>query len=321
MALVAGIPYSAPMVRPIILVHGGAGAAPHGESERTAAQRRGLIAAVEAARAALKRGAVAAARAAVEVLEDDPLFNAGTGSALDREGRVACSASIMDGFDGRAGSVAGLACVRHPVAVAADLLDHRHCFLIGPAGEAFARSRGHALVAPEALVTAERRAHLKRIQADGGLALDHDVHDAKGTVGAVVRDAEGRLAAATSTGGLTNQDPGRVGDTAVIGAGTWADQDVAVSCTGMGEAYIRAGFAQRVANLVSLGHLDLDAACHRALGLVGHYGGRGGCIALTEDGCWAMPFTTTGMYRAMAIGDGPVTAAIGLGEGLMAGMD
>ena len=198
------------MPEPMILVHGGAGARPGGDAERDAGYHAGLAAAIAAGRAALADGAVAAAVAAVRVLEDDPLFNAGVGSVLDRAGNAACSASVMDGRDGRAGAVADLRRVRHPVDLAAALLDHEHVLMIGAGAEALAREWGLTAIDPDDLVVPARRAQLERVVAEhAAAALDHDAPDTTGTVGAVVRDAAGAVAAATSTGGLTGQLPGR----------------------------------------------------------------------------------------------------------------
>ena len=256
--------------------------------------------------------ALTAVRLAVEALEDEPGFNAGVGSVLDANGRVSMDASIMRGEDGAAGSVVGVTNLRHPIRVAHDLLEQGWPIMMtGPGAEAWATEHGHETLAPEALITELRTAQWRKWRDarlrpgatdEDDAALDHDLGeevDGPGTVGAVALDAHGKVAAATSTGGMTGKPPGRVGDTPVIGAGTWADARVAVSCTGVGEAYLRACAAHEIGVGMRDVSADLGAVCERVLDVVEPLGGRGGLIAVSADGQIAMPFRVTLMYRGL----------------------
>lgn len=217
---------------PVILVHGGAGRCPPG---REAAAREGCRRAAERAWLRLQDGAGAleAVELAITALEDDPQFNAGTGAALDAAGAAQLDASLMEGWSRRAGAVACLRRQRNPIRVARHLLeDGRHVLLVAEGAEAYALEAGFAPIPNDALIVAEQR------------RLWEQEH---GTVGAVALDARGRLAAGTSTGGQRNALPGRVGDSPLIGCGTWADSQAAVSCTGIGEAIIRCALARDAA--------------------------------------------------------------------------
>lgn len=252
--------------------------------------RRGLSDALTAARAALDAGAdaVQAACAAVAVMEDWPLFNAGIGSALCTDGTVQMSASVMRGPDRQAGGVAALTRARHPVQTAAAVLHSDQVLLVGPDGDRFAADHGVESLANEAFVTERQRRRLH----------EHVHGDDHGTVGAVVRDHAGALAAATSTGGVTAQPPGRVGDSPLIGAGTWADDRVAVSCTGDGEFFIRALAAAQVGVRVAAGE-TLTAAADAVLADVRALGGYGGLIAVDRDGRVTAPYTTDTMLHGV----------------------
>src|SRR5215217_5270586 len=224
-----------------IVVHGGAGGS-ISDPERAERMRAGAAAAVEAGHAVLASGGAAldAVEAAVVVLEDDPEFNAGRGAALTEYGRVELDASIMDGPSRAAGAVAAVRGVRNPVRAArAVLADGRHVLLVGPPAIEFAATAGLQFESEVWFVTERERVALARLK-------EGDAAGARGTVGAVARDAAGRLAAATSTGGVSGQRLGRVGDSPLIGAGTWADETVAVSCTGHGESFIRTALAHEV---------------------------------------------------------------------------
>jgi L-asparaginase / beta-aspartyl-peptidase len=247
--------------------------------------------------------------AAVCVLEDDPNFNAGRGAALTIDGGVSLDAAVMDGRRRDAGAVAGLTRTRHPIAAArAVLADSPHVLLAGPGADAFAAAQGLEQVDPAWFVTDARRAHLAELLAGGGAAFDVDMK--YGTVGAVARDANGGLAAATSTGGVTGKRWGRVGDSPVVGAGTWADAAVAVSCTGSGEQFLRVGAGHALAARARyLGEAPGPAA-EAVLAEVGALGGSGGLIAVAADGTGAWRFTTAGMYRARAAADGTRAVAI-----------
>ncbi len=232
-------------------------------------------------------GAVEAVRAAVIVLESFPLFNAGHGSALCADGSVELSASVMRGSDRAAGGVAMMRRTRNPVAAAAALLDEPEVLLVGERADAHAAAHGLEQQDPAEFVTERQRRRLAERAAGGGE-----------TVGAVCLDASGRLAAATSTGGRSGQRPGRVGDSPLIGAGTWADRRVAVSCTGEGEAFVRAGAARLVAALVEHGS-TLESAAQAAMSAVAECGGSGGLIAVDAHGNVTMPRSTGAMPRGV----------------------
>lgn len=286
---------------PVIAIHGGAGVP---DPERLDAQQRGAVLAgmalsLKTGREVLVAGgsALDACQAAVCVLEDDPAFNAGVGAALTSEGHAEHDAAIMCGHTRRAGAVSGSRQARHPVQLARHLLEGGpHVFLAGAAPDRLARELGLELLPPEAFVTPRRLAALQAARQVGTTALSEDARH--GTVGAVALDSRGHLAAATSTGGLTNKLPGRVGDSPLIGAGTYAlDGVCAISATGRGEAFIRSVFAHRVASLVELACLPLKEASARALKEVAELGGAGGLAALAGDGSVCFSFNSRGLYR------------------------
>jgi L-asparaginase / beta-aspartyl-peptidase len=293
-----------------IVVHGGAGGS-ISDPERADRMRAGAAAAVEAGHAVLASGGAAleAVEAAVVVLEDDPEFNAGRGAALTEYGRVELDASIMEGSTRAAGAVAAVRGVRNPVRAARAVLDDgRHVLLVGPPAIEFAATAGLQFESETWFVTERERAALARLK-------ESDAAGARGTVGAVARDAEGRLAAATSTGGVSGQRLGRVGDSPLIGAGTWADETVAVSCTGHGESIIRTALAHEVHALLRHRELGLQRACVEAIQSLARLGGDGGLIAVTADGDVAATFNSAAMTRGWCVGEGPVVTAIGPGEG------
>ncbi len=302
----------------VLVVHGGAGRL----SRRRIARRRrteyqnGLACALRTGQDVLLRGgsAVRAVAAAVTVLEDNSRFNAGTGAVLCADGTIELSASIMNGRDLRVGAMVGMTRTKNPVRAAQALMRHQHGLLFGTHADAYAESQGLAAVAAETLVVPFRRRQWQRAKRHGRLSLDHSDGGnagAMGTVGAVARDRRGNLAAATSTGGLVNQLPGRVGDTPVVGAGTWAANGVcAVSATGQGDTFARVSFARRVADLIELAKMPTDLAAQRALGDVKQIGGVGGCIIIDADGQIAMPFTTAHMLRGWVRGRAAPSVAI-----------
>jgi beta-aspartyl-peptidase (threonine type) len=277
---------------PTILVHAGAG--PMGSELREHGQEAidvlGEI--LRAAGAQLDSGAAAQAvvMAAVEGMEDCGLFNAGYGAALCSDGSVELSAAVMRGSDRAAGGVAGLHVVRHPIHAAAAVLESGQVLMIGEHAERLALAGGAERWANSDFVTERQRARLIR----GAEGPPED----RGTVGAVCLDAHGHLAAGTSTGGINGQPPGRVGDSPLIGAGTWADDRVAVSCTGDGEAFIRVGVARWIASQVAHG-VPLQTAAREALDDVGSLDGTGGLIALDRTGQLALPFSTEAMPRGI----------------------
>ena len=286
-----------------LMIHGGCGAMrpdrlPPEQEDRA---RVGLSAALDAGEAILASGgsSLDAVEAAARVLEDNPAFNAGRGSVLAADGRVELDAAIMDGRDRRAGAVAGLATTRAPVSAARAAMEHSpHVLLTYAGADRFARERGLDQVANDWFITPERRAQLDKVLAAGG-AFDADIK--YGTIGAVACDMAGHVAAATSTGGLTAKRWGRIGDSPLIGAGTYADdRAAAVSATGLGEAFIRAVAAHELAARIRLTGARLQDALDAVLADVGTLGGTGGLIAVSPTGEAAWGFTTPGMYRARA---------------------
>jgi isoaspartyl peptidase/L-asparaginase-like protein (Ntn-hydrolase superfamily) len=291
----------------VIVVHGGCGNPAGGTVAHEEDYHRGLEEAVGAAAAALTAGAgaVGAVQAAVSRLEDAPMFNAGRGSVLTADATVETDAAIMCGRSGRAGAVAALTTVRHPVALARAVMETTaDVMLVGAGAERLAAERGLERMAPDWFVTQRQLERLRRAQS--GVAHEDPGDTPIGTVGAVVLDDDGALAAATSTGGRRGQWPGRVGDSPIIGAGTFADERVAVSATGNGEAMVRTCGAHELSALMRLGGLDLPAACERVTGGIEEVG----LIAVDSDGNFAMPFDTTLMHRAWKVGDGPVETRV-----------
>jgi beta-aspartyl-peptidase (threonine type) len=277
--------------RPVIAVHAGAGPVSPEPALREEA-RSALITALDRGRAALRDGggALDAVSAAVAYMEDEvEFFNAGRGAVLCADGSAELSAAVMRGGDRSAGAVALLTRTRSAVAAARAVMEGSpHVLLAGPAADRFAAARGLEGCEPDYFISDRQRARL----ADRGSDF------APGTVGAVCLDGSGALAAATSTGGRRGQLPGRIGDTPTIGAGTWADERVAVSCTGDGESFVRAAaahaLAMRVADDVSLA----DAADH-ALAEVRRCDGTGGLICVDVAGKVALPFTSGAMNRGV----------------------
>ena len=249
--------------------------------------------------------AIEAVTIAVEMMENEPLFNAGIGSVIAADGSVTMDASIMRGSDAAAGSVVNVKKIRHPIRAAKMVLDNNWPVMLnGAAADEFAIKNGVEEVSQEWLTTDLRKAQWQKwkdaksrpgsTDEDDSAMLDHD--EGMGTVGAVAIDKNGILAAATSTGGMTGKPDGRIGDTPIIGAGTWADQKVAVSCTGVGEAFIRTCAAHEVSTRLRLGE-SLEIACKNMLEMVAPMGGRGGVIAIDSDGNIEIPFQTMLMYR------------------------
>jgi beta-aspartyl-peptidase (threonine type) len=295
------------MARWAIVVHGGAGLIRRDglSAEREALCHAGLRAALRAGEEVLAGGgsALDAAIAAVVVLEDDPVFNAGRGAVLTALGTVELDAAVMDGRDRRAGAVAGARTPKNPIRLARAVMDHTpHVMLVGDGADALAAEHGLPQVGAEWFVTDERRRQLERAKAGPfGLEAGGAKKDVYGTVGAVAVDRDGHVAAATSTGGMVNKRPGRVGDSPILGAGTWATDDAcAVSGTGHGEPFVRLGVGSRVASWMEMAGLSLseaaDRVVHRELPPLG---GAGGLIAVDRHGNVALPFNTAGMFRGL----------------------
>ncbi len=307
---------------PVIAIHGGAGtiAAAAAGADAARPYTDALSGIVASAQALVLQGASAldAVCHAVELLEDCPLFNAGHGAVFTHAETHELDAAVMDGTNLRAGAVAGLSHIRRPIRVARAVLeDGAHVLLGGAGAEAFAREQGLEMVDPSYFSTEARRQQLKDALASHRVMLDHDAAPLAegqklGTVGAVALDQQGHLAAATSTGGLTNKRVGRIGDSPLIGAGTYADdRTAAVSCTGSGEMFIRVVAAYDVCARMMYGGQSLEQATRAVvMEVLPAIDGRGGLIAVDRHGNLCLPFNTEGMYRAFARGADAPQAAI-----------
>ncbi|MBK9141446.1 MAG: isoaspartyl peptidase/L-asparaginase [Candidatus Melainabacteria bacterium] len=326
----------------VLLIHGGAGAINpdklEGRKEKQCLDklRQSLI----AGQKVLSSGgsSLDAVVAAVKVLEDSTLFNAGKGSCLTRSGKVEMDAAIMDGATGASGAVTGLNCVRNPITAARAVMEHsNHVLFCGRGANSFARKTarkaGLKIVDPSYFVTQKSWRDLERIlkaekeAARTGISVDALTTGASqgdgaspwfcgshkyGTVGAVGLDDRGNLAAATSTGGTTGKDPGRVGDSPIIGAGTFADNgSCAVSATGHGEYFMRCVAAHQISVLIKHCGGDVAAAAEKVIfDSVGRAGGSGGVIVLDSLGNFATPFNTRGMFRGVLGKNGEIEVAI-----------
>ena len=258
--------------------------------------------------------ALDAVEAAVRSLEDCPLFNAGRGAVFTHDGHHEMDAAIMDGQHRLAGAVAGVRQVQNPIRAARLVMETTEHVLLGyPGADNLAREHGLPLQPVEYFFTQKRYDQLQDAIASGKMQLDHaaDPNWKKGTVGAVARDQHGHLAAATSTGGMTNKRYSRIGDTPLIGAGTWADTRCAISCTGNGEYFIRAVAAYDVACLMEYKDLSLEEACRVVVqDKLAPVGGEGGLIAVDAAGNVTLPFNSEGMYRASRTEGGETLVAI-----------
>lgn len=304
---------------PVIAIHGGAGtlSRAHISAEQERAYHAALQQVLLAGQAVLAQGGTAmeAVCEAVRLLEDCPLFNAGHGAVFTAEATHELDAAVMDGTTLAAGAVAGVSRIRNPVQAARAVMQNgQHVLMVAEGAERMAQEAGLATVEPSYFSTPARHAQLLAAQArQAGVVLDHDGAAAlagraidegrkMGTVGAVALDVHGHLAAATSTGGMTNKLPGRLGDSPLIGCGTYADdRTAAVSCTGHGESFIRVAAAHDVCARMAYGGASLESATqavvHEALPAVQ---GTGGLIAVDRQGNVCLPFNTEGMYRGIA---------------------
>ena len=299
-----------------LVIHGGAGSEriAHDDPAHEAAARAGLAEALEAGSAILASAgsAVDAVEAAARSLEENPCFNAGRGSVLTEQGEVELDAAIMDGRDRRAGAVSGIKTTRAPITLARRLMEQGpHVYLAGAAADGFAAAAGIEQVSNNFFILPERRRQLDEALA-AGAAADPIKY---GTIGAVAVDHQGHVAAATSTGGITAKRWGRLGDSPLIGAGTYADdRAAAVSATGSGEFFIRAVAAHQLAERMRLGGEPLQQALDNVLADVEALGGKGGLIAVAPGGEAAWGFTTPAMYRGMADATGRIIRIYAEGE-------
>ena len=302
-----------------LVIHGGAGVLERDKlgTDAEAKARAGLNAALDAGAAVLARGGAAldAVEAAVRALEDHPSFNAGRGAVFTYEGGQELDAAIMDGATRDAGAVAGVTATRNPVSLArAVMADSPHVMLAGAGADRFSAEHGLKQAGPDWFALPERRAQLDAMKEAGGDGFDVDMK--YGTVGAVARDMAGHVAAATSTGGVTGKRWGRIGDTPLIGAGTYADDRAcAVSATGSGEYFIRAQVAGEIAARVRLAGESLGTATEAAIADMGALGGTGGVIAVAPSGEGLWRFNSAGMYRGHARSTGERVVAIYADEG------
>jgi beta-aspartyl-peptidase (threonine type) len=301
-----------------LVIHGGAGTIPRANftPESYQAARNGLADALRSGWAILSAGglAVDAVEAAVVALENHPSFNAGHGAVLNAAGYHELDAAIMDGRDRAAGAIASARTIRNPIRAARRVMEASDCVLLSGAGaDAFAREQGLDIVEQEYFTTALRQEHWTRADEErrGLLKRERSEAEKHGTVGAVACDDMGNLAAATSTGGYTYKRAGRVGDTPVIGAGTYARNGVvAVSCTGLGEYFIRRGTSHDIAARIRYRNESLEDATAAAIAELSADKCGAGLIAVDAKGNIAMPHNTEGMYRGAVSADGKISIGI-----------
>jgi beta-aspartyl-peptidase (threonine type) len=326
--------------KPVIVIHGGAGTIL--KSQMTPELEKQYMAGLEEA---LKKGygilqqggsSLDAVEAAVMVMEDNPLFNAGKGAVFTNEGKNELDAAIMNGRNLAAGSVAGVTVIRNPITAARAVMEKSgHVMMVGPGAEKFAAMNGITIVEPSYFYTESRWKSLQRMRRDDSLKTKPDHSDSAvrvktsytdpadknwkyGTVGAVALDAKGNLAAATSTGGMSNKKFGRVGDAPLIGIGTYANNATcAISCTGWGEYFIRLGMAKTISDMMEFGKFSLknasDEMIMKRLPALGNTDGEvadGGLVAVDKNGNISMPFNSAGMYRGYIDKDGKMVIQI-----------
>lgn len=288
-----------------LVIHGGAGVIERARltPAEDVAIRVALNRALDAGSSILSRGGASldAVEAAVQVLEDDPHFNAGRGSVFTYDGRIEMDAAIMTGADRNAGAVSGVTATRNPISLARRVMEQSpHVFLSREGADQFSREQALPQEPPSYFETAERRRQLDELRSRP--SSEHfDVHLKYGTVGAVALDSQGHVAAGTSTGGLTGKRWGRIGDSPIIGAGAYADdRGCAVSATGAGEYFIRVGVAHEICAQIRMAGLPPQAAADAVMAEVRALGGTGGVIVVTPGGDGVYSFNTPGMYRGEA---------------------
>jgi beta-aspartyl-peptidase (threonine type) len=303
----------------VLVLHGGAGVwrnelTPERERESRESMRVALL----AGHAVLRTNGTSldAVEAAIRVLEDSPVFNAGKGSVLTSEGTVEMDASIMEGATKKAGAVASVKRIKNPISSARLVMEKSpHVMMVGEGAETFVKQQGTKLVSPGYFITPFRKEQWERAKQQTKVrpkqSAEVEARDAIGTVGAVALDAQGNLAAGTSTGGMLNKKFGRVGDSPIIGAGTYANNATcAVSATGHGEYFIRSVVAHDVSARMEYKGASLRDASDDVIRKVGELGGKGGFIALDRRGNIAMPFNTEGMFRGVIRGDGEISIEV-----------
>ncbi|WP_312314612.1 isoaspartyl peptidase/L-asparaginase family protein [Empedobacter brevis] len=312
----------------VLVIHGGAGTIlkKNMTSEKEKAYRDALTVSLTKGYEVIQRGGESenAVIEAIKVMEDSPLFNAGKGAVFTHEGKNELDASLMIGHTMQAGAVAGVTTIKNPILAAnAVLQNSAHVMMIGKGAEEFAEKQGLEIVAPSYFKTEERWKSLQKVleKDKEKTELDHDtktqayvpfnfVDEKFGTVGAVALDHQGHISAGTSTGGMTNKRFGRVGDSPIIGAGTYANKEVGVSSTGWGEYFIKAVAAYDVAALMNYKNLSSKQAGEEVIKKIGQLGGDGGMIILDKNGQASFPFNTAGMYRGSITQSGKITIEI-----------
>ncbi|MGJ1386561.1 isoaspartyl peptidase/L-asparaginase family protein [Sphingobacterium spiritivorum] len=309
----------------VLAIHGGAGTILRSNMtpEMEKAYKDALTLALQKGYEQIKNGksSLDAVEQAIHIMEDSPLFNAGKGAVFTNDGKNELDASIMNGKTLEAGAVAGVTTIKNPISAARAVMEKsEHVMMVGKGAELFAKQAGIEIVDPSYFWTKMRWDALQKIKKEDStkVQLDHDQKQSQrlgivnkdskfGTVGCVALDKNGNLAAGTSTGGMTNKKFGRVGDSPIIGAGTYANNaTVAVSCTGWGEYYIRNVAAYTVSALMEYKQEPVKIASQTVIDNIGKMGGDGGLIALDKSGNLAMPFNTEGMYRGMVTADGQI---------------
>jgi len=296
-----------------IVIHGGAGVISKSKMtpEREAEYTGKLKEALDLGEKMLKEGANATdvVVSVIEVMENSPLFNAGKGAVFTAEGKNELDASIMEGQTLNAGAVAGVRDIKNPIKAAREVMDNSvHVMLSGKGASEFARQQGLEMVKNKYFFTKSRYESLKQLQKR---ERERTKKDNMGTVGCAVLDTHGNLCAGTSTGGMTNKKFGRIGDSPIIGAGTYANNKTcAISCTGHGEYYIRLGFARDISALMEYKKMSVDQACREEIRKLSELQGDGGVIAVDAKGNIAMEFNTSGMFRGFAKSTGEKEIAI-----------
>lgn len=296
-----------------IVIHGGAGVM--SKSKMTEEMQQAYKAKLEEALQSGEKMLMAGAEATdvvvkvINILEDSPLFNAGKGAVFTSEGKNELDASIMEGKNLNAGAVTGVRNIKNPITAAREVMIHsEHVFLSGKGASEFAKKQGLEMVPNKYFYTKSRYESLKQLQMQ---ERAREQKDNLGTVGCAVLDKKGNLCAGTSTGGMTNKKYGRIGDSPVIGAGTYANNKTcAVSCTGHGEYYIRLGFARDISALMEYKNLSVEEACREEIRKLSELQGTGGVIAVDAKGNIAMEFNTSGMFRGFIKSDGEKEIAI-----------
>ncbi len=300
-----------------IAIHGGAGTILRSimTPEKETAYKKALEDAIVAGETILKKGgsSLNAVENAIRSLEDNPLFNAGKGAVFTHDGKNEMDASIMTGKDLMGGACAGVQNIKNPISLARAIMEKsEHVFMAGSGAQEFAKKNNIEFMPDDYFFTEARFEQLKKAKETDSIVMDHNDEKKFGTVGAVALDLQGNLAAGTSTGGMTNKKHGRVGDTPILGAGTYANNNTcAISCTGHGEFFIRAVVAYDISCLMEYKGLSLKQACDKVvMDKLVKIGGEGGLIALDAKGNIELPFNSEGMYRASKKSDGGIYIGI-----------